>query len=74
MKHTDLHKSKIDLEGIYNLSPVTAEPYFGKVPCDCCHNTLAGDRYKAIGTEGNKHNSPRIDLVCCVDCFTYLLT
>ena len=73
---TKEHKAKIDkyLEGIYNLSPTFAEPYFSWSACECCGSILGGDRYDFIGKLGKTHNSEIIELSCCVDCFGYLFT
>ena len=63
-----------NLQGIYNLAPLPEEPHFGELPCDCCKSPLAGERYRALGTAGKKHNTERIDLICCVDCFGWLFS
>ena len=63
-----------NLQGIYNLAPTAEEPHFGKGLCDGCKNGLGGDRYRAIGTMGKKHNTERVDLVFCSDCFGWLFT
>ncbi len=65
------------LEGIYNLSPVTnktQEPYFSSKPCECCSSTLGGNRYDFVGKLGKNHDADKIELSCCVDCYTYLFT
>lgn len=62
------------LEGIYNLTPKAAEPYFSKTPCPCCGSTLAGERYEFTGTIGKKHTNERAEFICCIDCFEYLFT
>lgn len=74
---TEKRKRKIyrHLAGIYNLSPVTdKEPYFSKAGCPCCGDVLMGNRYTFTGTVGKKHTDKRIELVCCVDCYTWFFT
>lgn len=63
-----------NLQGIYNLAPLPKESYFSDFPCDCCKSSLAGDRYGALGTLGKKHNTERVDLICCVDCYMWLFS
>ncbi len=72
---TDKTRGRIvhdNLQGIYNLAPLPEESHFSNFPCDGCKTTLGGNRYKALGTSGKKHNTERIDLIFCEDCFHWL--
>ena len=63
------------LKDVYNLSPVTdKEPYFSKTGCPCCGDELFGDRYTFTAIVGKSHDGERIELVCCVDCYTWLFS
>lgn len=63
------------LVGIYNLSPTTKEPYFGKSPCECCKSDLAGERYEFTGIVGKVHNNnEKVTVSCCIDCYLYLFS
>jgi len=62
------------LDDVYNLSPVSKEPYFSRAPCLCCDSNLAGMRYEFTGTAGKKHTNTILYLNCCVNCFEYFFT
>ena len=62
------------LKGIFNLSPLTETTHFAKTPCDCCGDTLAGERLNIVGMAGRKHTADKVELSCCVDCFGWLFT
>lgn len=75
MKYAERVQMSRYLKQVYNLSPITdKEPYFSKTGCPCCGNELGGDRYTFTGTIGKSHTGEKIELVCCVDCYTWLFS
>jgi len=75
MKYDKRVKISKYLRGVYNLSPVTdKEPYFSKTGCPCCGDSLGGDRYTFTAIVSKSHAGERIELTCCVDCYTWLFT
>ena len=77
MKTTPKKRGRIihdNLQGIYNLTLLPDDSVFSKLPCDGCKDKLFGNRHKAIGTIGKKHNTDRIDLLFCEDCALWLFS
>ena len=61
-----------NLLNVHNLSiPADCASYFGKLACDTCGDSLAGDRYKIDATD-NKTGG-QVGFVVCIDCYGYLM-
>ena len=74
-----VRKIRKSLEGYHDLNLSNKVKYFGKRPCDCCGDTLAGDRHEFTATEAGIAKGPNgsrrhRNYECCVDCCVYLFT
>ena len=68
-----LIKNLVLLETVTNESGEPIDPFFSWLPCECCGDTLGGDRYEAYafvkwGKGLKKHTKKTLSI--CPDCIS----